>query len=546
MMKKTFAVILSSALVSVSLASRISETLSLEPGWNAVYLEATPDTPAPADFFSDMPDVLRVGSYESSVYNYTEQIASDGSEIAQKPVSFFVWERGKDAYSTLKTMFGGRVYLVYATNSCTKTFLGIPGQPHVSWQASEGGFTTLAGVSVPKDSTVGSQVYFREGPAGDTYSLRPISIFGDESEQPDFLSMNILSRKPQLQGGKAYAFESPAAGDWPGVVSLAAGLSGGVLRFSGETSVMSFTLANSGTTNRQIRLSWNASADAGEAKPVMRLKLPRVGAVDSVWTNFTEHVFDFTPGEKRTFILKVNRASVAAAKIGGVISAEDLSGTKMRVRMGVTVEPESETASFGTFPKGLWFGNVTLSQVDEQSSGTPVTAGGSMKLNMMIHVNADGQASLLQRVAVATSETPDETGSYDTRLYAENGNAPAGYVSRRMSAVFPDVAHRQVAPSNGTFGNLLQYDWTVAADAKDNPFRHAWHPDHGTGFAITNRLALTWHDEWNNSTYSTDDPDEVTYGIATWRLGGLSGKGDILMRGVFALKRILPIPEICE
>ena len=85
----------------------------------------------------------------------------------------------------------------------------------------------------------------------------------------------------------------------------------------------------------------------------------------------------------------------------------------------------------------------------------------------------------------------------------------------------------------------------MAADAADNPFRHAWHPDHGTGFAVTNRLALSWHAESGESTWEFS-PDEVTYGICTWTLGGLSGTGDVKMRGTFALKRILDVSKIEE
>lgn len=109
--------------------------------------------------------------------------------------------------------------------------------------------------------------------------------------------------------------------------------------------------------------------------------------------------------------------------------------------------------------------------------------------------------------------------------------------------MFPDVAHRSLDATSGAFGEMLQFDWTVAADARDNPFRHAWHPDHATGFAVTNRLALAWRTESGESTFAYD-PNEVTYGICTWTLGGLSGTGDIKMRGTFALKRILPVSKV--
>ena len=93
---------------SAAMAGHISETLTLTNGWNAVYLESTPDATDPATFFADLPQVARVGCYESSVYGATEQIASDGTTIAQKPVSFYVWVRGEEDRSTLQRIMGGR------------------------------------------------------------------------------------------------------------------------------------------------------------------------------------------------------------------------------------------------------------------------------------------------------------------------------------------------------------------------------------------------------------------------------------------------------
>ena len=66
-----------------------------------------------------------------------------------------------------------------------------------------------------------------------------------------------------------------------------------------------------------------------------------------------------------------------------------------------------------------------------------------------------------------------------------------------------------------------------------------------TGFAVTNRLTLSWHAEDGASTWAYS-PDEVTYGICTWTLGGLLGTGDITLRGTFAFKRILPISKVEE
>ena len=64
----------------------VEETMTLAKGWNAIYLESTPTNAACADFFAGSP-VARVASYHSDAYSSTRQIADDGTEIAQKPIS---------------------------------------------------------------------------------------------------------------------------------------------------------------------------------------------------------------------------------------------------------------------------------------------------------------------------------------------------------------------------------------------------------------------------------------------------------------------------
>ena len=65
----SFCILYSAFLLAALAASgaHISETLTLTNGWNAVYLESTPDASEPAAFFADLPQVERVGCYESSV-----------------------------------------------------------------------------------------------------------------------------------------------------------------------------------------------------------------------------------------------------------------------------------------------------------------------------------------------------------------------------------------------------------------------------------------------------------------------------------------------
>ena len=525
-------------------AGHVSETLAVSNGWNAVYIESTPDDSAPGDFFADMPSVRRVGCYESSVFGATEQIVSDGTVIDQKPVSFYVWERGKDDESTLRRIMGGRCYFIYAEGDGSKTFYGVPGCPSVSWQAAGDGFMTIAGVSIPAGETVSSSVYFKEGPLAPDSTLVPYAAAGDNPAAPIFEPVMAFRGSPELEAGRAYAFGGKTIADWPGVVKVSVPAISGVIAFGSGTSLRSFSVSNAGTTNRTVRVAYGGSEKPGEAQPSLKVYIPRDGTNEYGWTEFSTHDFELGPGESKTLVLSVDKTGMTAeATFGGLVTVSDLSGTKMRLRIPVTAEMDADTDYSAMFPKGLWYGNIELSQVDGLAETSPVNAGGRMKLNAILLVDGSGAAHLMQRVAVATSDSEAEDGTREMRLWPDVKDVPVGYSARRLSAVFPDVAHNSLPATGGEMGGVLQFDWTVEADARDNPFRHAWHPDHKTGFAVTNRLALAWRTETGESTWRCD-PDEITYGICTWTLGGLSGAGDITTRGTFALKRILPISKV--
>ena len=238
------------SLVSLqSRAAHIQETLSLTKGWNAVYLEATPTNAVCDEFFAGAP-VERVASYHSDAYSSTRQIADDGTEIAQKPISYHVWVPGDEDASTMDALVGGRVYVVYATNAWSKTFLGVPAAPQQTWRTAAGnaGFMNLVGVSAETNVSVAAKAYFGEGPFGSA-SGSIYRIGGTKTAAPTFLSMGITSGT-KVQGGKAYALTATKDGDWPGVI----GFSGPAGVAFGPGSFASVTLKNFGTTNHTFRV----------------------------------------------------------------------------------------------------------------------------------------------------------------------------------------------------------------------------------------------------------------------------------------------------
>ena len=453
-------------------AAHIMETMTLEKGWNAIYLESTPENAACEDFFAGAP-VERVASYYSDAYSSTRQIADDGTTIDQKPVSYSVWVPGDAAASTMTALAGGRVYVIYAKEGWTKTFFGVPAAPRQTWRATSGetGFMNLVGVSADASASVTAKAYFGEGPFG-TASGTAYQIAGTKTAAPTFLSLGLTS-SPKVRGGQAYALSATKDGDWPGVI----GVLGDAVAFGADANYASIKVQNRGTKARAFRMSIAASADATERVPPLMRRLPRVDAIRAPgYTNVAESVaweVALEPNETTEQIFSLDRSQlVAGTAYGAILVIEDLGGSQMRVRLPVAAAVGSSAAV--AYPTGLWVGQIALTQVSGIDDATPVAAGGTLKMNVMLHVDADGACTLLQRAALGV----DTNGT--ARLFKEFSSVPAEVENpRRLSMVMMSVDTPVVAAEAGAkFGDAAGFSWTVDAKARDNPFRHAWHPDH--------------------------------------------------------------------
>ena len=552
----------------LAFAGLVEETLTLANGWNAVYSESTPANSDATAFWTSLP-VTKASCYVSSAYSDTTQLASDGASIGQKPVSHLVWDVSDPASSTMRQIAGGCVYIVFATNAATKVFLGTPQIPRVAWQVSDGGFCTYAPVSIPAGQMVSSAVYFGEGPCGAASAAKPYLVWGTDPTAQKITPKDVFARKPSVEGGKAYAFESESAGEWPGVLGVSAGLSGG-LDFADGACKDNFTVRNMGKTDREVRITLARSEGDGDVAPTLYLYVPPTAGVPSRWVEFSTTNATLAAGESRTFIFQCDKSEIAAnERRAAVMSVEDLSGTKMRVRFPVTAEADTFAEDEGAYPTGLWIGSAKILQVADKA-GNLMNVGKPLTATVLMHVGADGAMTLLQRVAAAQEKT---NGTYRAVLYRELSDVPDGVAARRISSVFMDTANRAVAASANTdtsapeFGRETTFRFTVDERSKENPFRHPWHPDHDgktadysgdapsgdvpenfvgavkpESFSVTNTLVFAWQDDNGKTTYSRM-PDETTFGRLDWTLSGLR-REPIRMRALFSLKRVSNAGEI--
>ena len=555
-------------------AAHISETMTLAKGWNAIYLESTPTNAVCEDFFAGTP-VTRVASYRSDAYSSTRQLADDGTEIAQKPLSYYVWVPGDDTASTMSALAGGSVYLIYAETAWTTNFIGVPTAPapQQTWRStsSDTGFMNLVGVSAATNVSVAAKKYFGEGPFG-TASGVAYQIGGTNTAAPTFLPM-VLGGTLKVQGGKAYALTATKDGEWPGVI----GVKSESVYFGADANYAVLTVKNCGTTNHTFRFTMVRSDDwneRGELLPPLSRRLPRVDAIsEQAYTNIEANVFwdvSLAPDEVTEQVFSLDRSQLSSGtEYGAILVIEDLGGSQMRVRLPIAVSVASQAEV--AYPTGLWVGEIALSKVSgiDDTNAIPVQAGGTLKMSVMIHVDTNGTCRLLQRVAAGV----DTNGT--ARLFKELTNVTVEVESpRRLSTVMMSVDTPVVEAAAGSaFGDEAAFSWTIAPNARDNPFRHAWHPDHdgktadykGTApsgdvfenyaqpvkpelWSISNRLEVSWH-ELGNSGLPVHFPynaDETTAGVVTWEVWGLVAKGPIKSVGTFTLRRVFNAARLEE
>ena len=232
-------------------------------------------------------------------------------------------------------------------------------------------------------------------------------------------------------------------------------------------------------------------------------------------------------------------------------------------------------AADGSRRAGLWIGGATIKQVNQPANisnpNQPVPTASEFQFRLIVHVDGNGQARLLQKVlqmwkdgaykpdpAGSGNQVVDEPGRFvlvtDDSLTSQFTGAAlrdGEPVARRFSSAAFGFRQPIAMAGAGTFGGAggtrtcfvpIDYDDPV------NPFKHRYHPDHdnldprfeqkvGEGresFTVTRQVQLE---------FTAQDPDNLT--LAGWgdnQLGGvyretITGlhKAPLIVEGTFRL-----------
>jgi hypothetical protein len=475
-------------------APTVTQTVTLNPGWNAVYLEVEPLAKSPAVVFKALPGGSSVWAWTGK--DDSVQFIQDPSEApVNSPKWLAIFTSAAESFLTnLYAITANSPYLIHVagTSSRTITVEGRPTIRHKGWVPDSFNLTGFSFASTPPTfATFFAPSNSHKNQA--IYRLNNTTGAWEMVNNPATTAM---------RSGEAFWIYCQSGSDYQGPFTVeTAGADG--LDFGEGVTLLKLTINNH-------------SPDSDRSITVTQLPSPNPVALAC-------RSYDATSGSMLTTPLasmgpvavkKGGASSITLAVLRGNFSAEASSvlefadGLGNRVRVPVTAVSNASTS----YP-GLWAGVATLnrvSQVSEITGTAPDFAAGEAKptpaelnLNLILHQDSGGQVRLLKQVVMMYREAtlnPDGTTAAPGRSVALTQDSlipnfsgvtqrDGSKVGRRISAAgfdysasantdFNDTALKCQGTIPGTVTCNLLLDSSSAGTAPTNPFLHRYHPDH--------------------------------------------------------------------
>ena len=564
------------AVISLILGLRIlgdivpGQKLQLQPGWNAVWLEVQPFDSTPGALF-DVAGIESVWNYNRSPVR-VQFVDDPNSLLPSNPdwLVYFPIGTPLAALSTLHSIESGHAFLIKVATNSAPLDLKIAGQPvpvKHSWISDSLNFT---GFSVGENPpTFGN--FFAASPAHTNQLVFRLQADGSWN--------SVDASTTKMKSGEAFWINTRGSSTFAGPVEVRLS-SGGALNFGRSLVENDFHVRNNGNLPVAFVLSkrdlspTNAAAD-------LRLNYWILDQSNNIagWFPLSNSITSpkLQPGAEWLVRLEVRRREMSTNAVtlhGAVLDVADDTGA-----IRVTFAASAETAPLAGSKKdvvpnkyaGLWVGGASIDKVSQPSSDQPLVptaAAGQFLFRLLVHVDNDGKARLLQKalvmwdpgVSAANSDgrqvvqTPGRyviVTDYSLLSHFQGSVLRDGQaVSRRYSTT--GFVLRTNLLMTGTFGGD-SLNATVLLDYNDplNPFKHRYHPDHDNldentpqnllpngqeSFDIARSISLQFTDT---------DPDGLA--VAGWgdnQMGGhyletINGlhKQPIVMSGTFRLQQ---------
>jgi hypothetical protein len=559
-----------------------TQTIQLQPGWNAVHLEVQPQPDDCDTIFANLP--------VDSVWKWnrrfsTIQFVTDPSTLLPEDPDWLVWLPLSDKRAflrRLRSLNANESYLIKVADDAGPVTLAIKGQvvlASLDWYPHG---LNLVGFPVNPVNPPTFADFFKFTP-----EVKTSLGYANELFRLDSLGHGLRIVQPnrdKIQPGVAYWIRTekkPAS-----ISALQVTASAGALDFGAILSVQDLQIRNTLATEAMgvtVRLSDSETPPPNSGLPELAGQIPLSYLSRGTNGSWNWQAFPagglantLAPGETWTLPLGLRRQDLAQYLPHGTNSATyqgilDVSDAAQSLLISVPVTASSAglvaagTLSLGDLlvegfndKAGLWVGQTTLNQVNAPAyTGTNlISTPAPMSLRLIMHVDNTGQARLLQEVLLAwdptLNEAPHTNGTY--ALYASEDALPSSATDvKRISSVgFPVMAP---VPMSGGLTNELEGTVNIGFGDPTNPFLHRYHPMHDNkdwDFVpytnavevpnITREISMNFTAETNAALDPMWGVDTVA-GTYSETLLGLRAQ-PIIMQGDFALQRISRIDQL--
>ncbi len=484
-------------------AQTITQSITLQPGWNAVWLEVQPASNATDAVFANLP--------VASVWRRAERLSSvefiqDPSEQAFNEAGWLGWfhpSRPEAFLGNLFSIHANRAYLIKLTNNAPVNW-SISGRPSLRTSEWVPDSYNLHGLPVDPAAPPTFVGFLRHSKAHyDTATGQLQKIYRLNSATGQW---QPVSPGDSVQSGAAYWIYSRGASAY--VAPLAAEVeTGDSLDFGSELTEVNLRLANHTSAAFDVRVR----DLAGPSSILSHFTFDAVTGVR--WPALPDPLAARVITEAKTRLrLAARRQHLIGDRYESVLEVRDGAGTRLLVPILVEKSATTATAAFGQASAappanplaGLWLGTATLDAVSEPHSAAPANptpTKSQLTLRLIVHVDASGQARLLKEVIqmwrngtltndASGNRVVDKPGEYvlltDDTLIPMFGGATVRdgeSVGRRISTIgydFPSSSSNNFLNLSGTFavGQALNATLTLPYDHSTNPFKHRFHPDH--------------------------------------------------------------------
>ena len=530
-----------------------SQTISLQPGWNAVFLEVQPE---PRDC-----DTLFANLAVESVWGWNRRftpiqyIQDTNNFLPKQPdwLAYYPLTSPIAGHSTLFTVDGGKPYLIRYTG-ITATNWTLTGKPlfrKPTWLSDS---LNLVGFTLPTPTPPTYSTFFAGSSA---HSNSPIYTLNASGVWQSISSTN------RMQPGKCFWIFCAGYSDYAGPATLTLPQYVG-LDYGRTLAEQTLRIKNTTATAKTFTLTQKPSLDApaGQDYRAGNVSL-QYWAYDAVyfnnWLPFPLSL-NLAPGQElplRIAVLRTNMtafvppAGVTNATYQSILEISD--GSSTRIAIPVVAKGMQAYGTTTSSRAGLWIGTVSLNAVNQPASVTtpslPVPTGSDFPFKIIIHVDQSGTARLLQKVvqmwkkgnykqdpANPSQQVVDIPGRYvllaDASLIPNFTGAAlrdGQPVGRRFSSAAFSFKDPLPMVASGAFGSgIFSCSVTNDYDSPLNPFKHKFHPDHDNldsfqqklpngieSFTVTRLITLQ---------FTAADPQNL----------GQSGWGDSQLGGVYS------------